>query len=265
MYLADYHVHSRMSADAEVTMTELARLAVRAGLDEVCFTDHVEPKAVFGAEMDWEALKTEFESAQSATGAQIHLRLGMELGDAPWDFSEAERLVREGSGLDFIIGSIHCLTPEMGGMNMYNYAPTNEREAYLGIEDYLSQLRKLVNWGKFTVLGHLTVPLRYYFRRGLTHISFDPYEDEIRQILKILIQKGCGMELNTNLGDDPVPGAKWLRIYREWGGEIITLGSDTHRPESIGKGIREGQELLRECGFKWFCTFAHQQPVWHML
>ena len=99
----------------------------------------------------------------------------------------------------------------------------------------------------------------------MPHISFDPYEDEIRQILKILIQKGCGMELNTNLGDDPVPGAKWLRIYRELGGEIITLGSDTHRPESIGKGIREGQELLRECGFKWFCTFAHQQPVWHML
>ena len=265
MYLADYHVHSRMSADAEVPMTELARLAVRAGLHEVCFTDHVEPKVVFGAEMDWEALKTEFESAQSAIGDQIHLRLGMELGDAPWDFSEAERLVREGSGLDFIIGSIHCLTPEMGGMNMYHYEPANDREAWLGVENYLSQLKRLVDWGKFTVLGHLTVPLRYYFRRGLTHISFDPYEDEIRQILKILIQKGCGMELNTNLGDDPVPGAKWLRMYRELGGEIITLGSDTHRPESIGKGIREGQELLRECGFKRFCTFEHQQPVWHML
>ena len=265
MYLADYHVHSRMSADAEVPMTELARLAVRAGLDEVCFTDHVEPKVVFGAEMDWEALKTEFESAQSAIGDQIHLRLGMELGDAPWDFSEAERLVREGSGLDFIIGSIHCLTPEMGGMNMYHYEPANDRKAWLGVENYLSQLKRLVDWGKFTVLGHLTVPLRYYFRKGLTHISFDPYEDEIRQILKILIQKGCGMELNTNLGDDPVPGAKWLRMYRELGGEIITLGSDTHRPESIGKGIREGQELLRECGFKRFCTFAHQQPVWHML
>ena len=63
MYLADCHVHSRISADAEVSMAELAKLAVEAGLDEVCFTDHVEPKAVFGAEMDWEALRAEFESA----------------------------------------------------------------------------------------------------------------------------------------------------------------------------------------------------------
>ena len=265
MYLADCHVHSRISADAEVSMAELAKLAVEAGLDEVCFTDHVEPKAGFGAEMDWEALRAEFESAQNAMGHQIRLHLGMELGDAPWDFEAAERLVREASELDFIIGSIHCLTPEMGGMNLYHYAPADDREAYLGIENYLSQLRKLVDWGKFTVLGHLTVPLRYYFRRGLTHISFDPYEDEVREILKTLIQKGCGMELNTNLGDDPVPGAKWLRMYRELGGELITLGSDTHKPNAIGKGIREGQKLLKACGFDRFCTFEGQRPVWHTL
>ena len=174
-------------------------------------------------------------------------------------------MVQKAAELDFIIGSVHCLSPELGGMNLYHYEPNNDREAWLGVEDYLSQLQKLADWGGFTVLGHLTVPLRYYARRGLTGISFDPYEDEVCQILKTLIQKGCGMELNTNLGDDPIPGAKWLRMYRELGGEIITLGSDTHRSASIGKGIREGQELLRECGFKRFCTFERQQPVWHRL
>ena len=265
MYLADCHVHSRMSADAEVPMAELAKLALDAGLDEVCYTDHVEPKVVFGAEVDWDAIVSEFESAQNAMGDRIKLHLGVELGDSPWDFEAAESMMANAPELDFIIGSIHCLTPEMGGMNMYNYVPTNDREAYLGIEDYLSQLKKLVDWGKFTVLGHLTVPLRYYFRKGFKQISFDPYEEEVREILRTLIHKGCGMELNTNLGDDPVPGAKWLRMYRELGGEIITLGSDTHKPEAIGKGIRDGQQLLKECGFKRFCTFENQQPIWHTL
>ena len=265
MYLADCHVHSSVSADAEVPMAELARLAAEAGLHEVCFTDHVEPEAVFGTRFDWAVQRAEFEAARHAMGDRIRLNLGVELGDAPWDFEEAERLARKASELDFIIGSIHCLTPELGGMNMYHYAPTNEREAYLGIEDYLSQLKKLVNWGKFSVLGHLTVPLRYYFRRGFTQLSFDPYEDEVREILRTLIHNGCGMELNTNLGDDPVPGAKWLKLYRELGGEVITLGSDTHKPGAIGKGIREGQELLKECGFKQFCTFEKMEPVWHEL
>ena len=43
MYLADYHTHSRISPDAGASMTALAEAAVRAGLDELCFTDHVEP------------------------------------------------------------------------------------------------------------------------------------------------------------------------------------------------------------------------------
>lgn len=265
MYLADCHVHSRISADAETPMGELARLALEAGLDEVCFTDHIEPKVVFGVEFDWNALAAEFETAQRAMGNQIRLRLGVELGDAPWDFNTAEQLMAAAPELDFVIGSIHCLTPELGGMNMYNYEPEDYREAYIGIEDYLSQVKRLVEWGKFTVLGHLTVPLRYLSRKGFDRLSFAPYEAEVRGLFKTLIQNGCGMELNTNLGREPIPDTKWLRMYRELGGEMITLGSDTHKPETIGKGIREGQELLRECGFKRFCTFEKQQPVWHTL
>ncbi len=43
MYLADYHTHSRVSPDAGHSMEEIAAAGVRAGLEELCFTDHVEP------------------------------------------------------------------------------------------------------------------------------------------------------------------------------------------------------------------------------
>ena len=42
MYLADYHVHSSCSPDGHVTMAELAREGIARGLDELCFTDHVD-------------------------------------------------------------------------------------------------------------------------------------------------------------------------------------------------------------------------------
>ena len=125
-------------------------------------------------------------------------------------------------------------------------------------------------WVRFFAADGVVYPVSLFvliiaFSYFYTQITFDPYEDEVREILRTLIQKGCGMELNTNLGDDPIPGAKWLKLYRELGGEVITLGSDTHKPNAIGKGIREGQALLKACGFKQFCTFEKLQPVWHEL
>ena len=34
---------------------------------------------------------------------------------------------------------------------------------------------------------------------------------------------------------------------------------------SVGRDIREGQELLRSCGFTRLCTFRRKEPVWHEL
>ena len=43
MYLADYHTHTQFSPDAHDPMTVMAQAALDAGMDEICFTDHVEP------------------------------------------------------------------------------------------------------------------------------------------------------------------------------------------------------------------------------
>ena len=42
MYLADYHVHSHVSPDGKASMLEMAAAAEAEGLDEICFTDHLE-------------------------------------------------------------------------------------------------------------------------------------------------------------------------------------------------------------------------------
>ena len=96
-------------------------------------------------------------------------------------------------------------------------------------------------------------------------MSFDPFGGEIEDIFRALIQNGCGIEVNTNRGHTPLPDEKWLRLYRSMGGEIITLGSDAHTPDFAGCAIREGQALLKACGFGRFCTFDGGAPVWHEL
>lgn len=269
MYFADYHTHSRVSPDAFSSMTEMAEAAIRQGLQEICFTDHVEP-IWFGSTAprktyDWGPLTEEFRAAQAAVGDRIRLRLGVELGDAVWDLDRSEAIMARAPALDFVIGSIHILSERMDGRDLYSLAPRDEAETRACLADYLGQIQRLARWGGFHVLGHLTLPLRYLNENRGMHVSFDGFEAEMEDIFRTIIPKGIGIELNTNRGNTPLPDAKWLKLYRGMGGEVITLGTDAHTPDAVGCAIREGQALLRECGFRRFCTFRQGQPVWHDL
>ena len=268
MYLADYHVHSRVSPDASASMTALAEAAIRLGFQELCFTDHVEPIR-FGTtqpreDYDWAPMTAEFRAAQAA-GDRITLRLGAELGDAVWGIRRMEAMLAQAPDLDFCIGSIHTLSEKMGGRDLYYLSPRDEAETQACLADYLGQVKKLAEWGKFQVLGHLTLPLRYLNEGRGMHVTFDGFEEEMAEIFRVIIPKGIGIELNTNRGNTPLPDGKWLRLYRELGGEIVTLGTDAHTPAAVGCAIREGQALLRACGFRRFTTFQGGKPVWRDL
>ena len=85
---------------------------------------------------------------------------------------------------------------------------------------------------------------------------------------------GCGNDARRLLLENdydlvlintPLPDEKWLRLYRSLGGEIVTLGTDAHTPGFVGCAVREGQALLRACGFRRFAAFRQGKPVWHEL
>lgn len=270
MYLADCHIHSRISPDAGDSMTALAEAAIAAGLDEICFTDHMEPIAwestALRESYDWPALAEEFERAREAVGDRIRLRLGIELGDACWSFDNTERLLADAPPLDFVIGSVHMLSERYKGLDLYYFDPGTEEEAYDGVADYLGQVKKMAEWGKFDVLGHLTLPLRWLNENRGWSLSMDRFAGEIEEIFGILIRNGAGIEVNTNRGHTPLPDEKWLRLYRGMTeNPIITLGTDAHSSGYVGCAVRERQALLRQCGFERFCTFQKRRPVWHEL
>lgn len=77
--------------------------------------------------------------------------------------------------------------------------------------------------------------------------------------------KGIGIECNTNRGNTPLPDADILKLYRSLGGEIITLGSDAHVTNHLGCAIPARQELLRDCGFRYFTTFDRMKPSFQAL
>lgn len=268
MYLSDYHTHCELSFDSPTRVEDMVRAGIAAGLDELCITDHVETFAPGTSEhssYDFSLRAGVFERADRAADGKIIVRRGAELGEAARDFAYAEALLAQLGELDFVIGSQHQLSGKYGYNDLYFMPACSEREAREEIADYLSFVLETARWGKFSVLGHLTLPLRYMNENHGMHMSFDGFEDECAQIFRALIENGCGIECNVNRGNTPLPDEKWLRLYRSLGGEIITVGTDAHTPEFVGLRARETQELLAHCGFRYSCTFEKRKPVFHKI
>ena len=270
MYLADYHVHSSCSPDGHLTMSQMAEEGIRRGLDEICFTDHVDT-FVWGTDQlrtsyDWAALQAQYDEAVKQYGQRIALKLGAELGEAYLDFSCAEGLMKGAPELDFIIGSVHMSRDDRGRFDLF-FIDGDRDDAYYHavIDAYLEEELKLARWGQFSVLGHLTLPVRCINEMRHKAISFRPHMAQIEEILRTIIPKGIGIECNTNRGNTPLPDADILKLYRSLGGEIITLGSDAHVMNHLGCAIPARQELLRDCGFRYFTTFDRMKPSFQAL
>ena len=91
----------------------------------------------------------------------------------------------------------------------------------------------------------------------------------IQEILEIVIKDEKGIEVNTSSHryglKDSTPSRDILKLYKELGGKIITIGSDSHKIEHLGAYINEAKELLKELGFEYYCTFEKMEPIYHKL
>ena len=89
------------------------------------------------------------------------------------------------------------------------------------------------------------------------------------EFLKIVIEDGKGIEVNTSSHryglKDSTPSRNILKLYRDLGGRIITIGSDSRSPGQLGAYISDAREMLKSLGFRQFCTFERMRPVFHEL
>ena len=206
MYLADYHVHSTCSPDGHQTMAQAAEAAVRQGLRELCITDHVDtiqwgtqtPRDDF----DWAESRRQFHEAQALWGDRITLRRGAELGEAQLSFDRADRLLA-GEELDFVIGSVHLSGKKFDNMDLYYIEKGSEAYYDSVIDSYLDDVLTLARWGRFQVLGHLTLPLRYINEHHGEHMTFRRHMDRVEEIFRTMIPKGLGIECKVGLLQRP--------------------------------------------------------------
>lgn len=259
MYYTDYHTHSMMSPDSSTPLEDQAEAAVRAGLSELCITDHYDILSLHGGRMppyDWAPALEQYQRVQAQYQGRLTLKLGIELGCGHLDDSV---LRAAPAALDFVIGSVHNRSEAVGGEDFYYGAYTSPANCFEALDNYVASLELLAATDAYDVLGHIIYPLRYMERDG-QQISMEPYTDRVRALLTRAIEAGRGMEINTYNGRTLADWKPWLALYRQLGGEILTVGSDAHVSENIGKGIPDAYELAREAGFRYLTVYQGRKP-----
>ena len=281
--LADYHVHTEFSDDSVFALEDVCALAIERGIDEICITDHVD----YDVRPDWDEYRRDpscakifegkpsinvdyeryfpaIEAARERFAPTLAVKTGMEFGVQSHTAERFHALFEQhADAWDFIILSIH----QVGNEEFWNgtFQKGRTQDEY-NMQYYEEMLRVVQRFDDWSVLGHLDLIKRYD--------AAGPWPDEnardiVAEIMKEAIRRGKGIELNTSsirYGlSDLTPSEGILRLYRDLGGRILSIGSDSHKPEHLGAHIPMMRERLQAIGFTEFCTFDHMEPVFHKL
>lgn len=279
----DYHVHTNYSDDSEYLMEDVIKDAIGMEMDEICFTDHVD----YGIKKDWDD-PTGMIYREGGPGEpdqiplanvnypkyieeinvlrskypQINIKQGLEFGIQTHTIPQYQKLFNS-YHFDFIILSCH----QVEDKEFWTQEFQNGRTQQEYNERYYQEILDVIKVYKdYSVLGHLDLITRYDEQGPY---PFNNIKTLITLILKQVIKDGKGIEVNTSSHryglKDSTPSKDILKLYKELGGTIITIGSDSHKPEHLGAYIQQTKQELKELGFKYYCTFKDMKPIYHEL
>jgi len=243
-------------------MAAACEAAIACGLSEIVFADHLdfspdESRGYFRPA----AYLAETERCRAVYGDRLVIRAGVEVGE-PHIFVRETTAVLAMGDFDFVLGSAHYAD----GMQAAWEASFFEQPLRQAYEAYFRQVVRLAAEGDFDVLGHLDLVKRDAREFGKDYDGPEPYAEMIRTALRSLVERGKGIEINTSPlrrgQPEPCPSLQVLRWYRELGGEILTFGSDAHRPEDIASDFDVALEMARVAGFTRLATFEKRRVLW---
>lgn len=268
--LFDNHSHSQFSFDGGKTTVMASAVSAREkGLSGICFTDHcdfyVPPmKAAFEhlvpETFDVKAQQAEIDRVNIETGSKgFRVFKGVEIGLQKNSREKIRKFLSDNS-FDGIIASVHYLDetdPFFGGY----YQGKDWKTAY---GHYLETLYEEMKWlGDFDIMGHYDYVARYapYPQESIFYKDFSDLFDEI---LKYLAENGKALEINTKTYQDykgrtPVLDKDILLRFREFGGEAISLGSDSHDPVRPGDKFERYAGFIRNAGFRFIAHFENRR------
>ena len=267
----DTHNHCQFSFDGKRTTVERSTAAaLEKGLGGIAFTDHYDvfvSAAPEGEEpiptqnFDIEGQQKEIDRVQEKYGDAIKVLKGIEIG-MNINCRDIVSDIMSRYSFDQVIASIHYLEDSDPYYGSY-FIGKDWKQAY---GTYLETIyTEMVALKDFDTIGHYDYVARYA-PYPQDSIRYRDFSDIFDSLFRYLIENGKGLEINTKScsgtrGRKTILDTDMLLRYREMGGEIISLGSDSHDPEKVADGFEGYIMLLKSLGFRWSSHYEKRQLV----
>ena len=247
LYFPDYHIHTTLCKHAVGGMEEYVERAIELGLREIGFADHmpVMPEPQFC--MDWDDLPVYIDrvhAIQDRYSGRIDIRLGCEMDIAPGREDEIRSII-ERYDFDYVIGSVHYL--DGWPFDQEKHKGVFEKGDLGHIYDlFFETVIRAARTGLYDIAGHIDNIKRmgYVLSGDLT-----PYYTRTAAVLK---EMNVAFELNTSGYDsaaaEAYPSPAFLRVLCE-AGVPVTLGSDSHSPDQVGRHFSRAFSVLHDAGY----------------
>lgn len=268
MKICDMHTHSDNSFDAKDSVDKICQSAIKKGLLAVAITDHCEaPMIRCGADCECGCLDEKIPksvrdtlNAKQKYSKNIKVLCGMELGEPMHDDECTKKALNYGD-FDFILASVHNLR----GMEDFYYLNYDNLDVDEILKLYFDELAETASFKNYDSLAHMTYPLRYIFEKTGSYPDLSKFKNQTDDILNILVKNKKALEINVSglfkgLGVT-LPDETLIRRFRELGGEFITIGTDAHSEDYVGKGIENGIKTAEKCGFAQYTIYENHEPI----
>lgn len=246
----DYHVHSTYSDGSFLRW--MVDAAADAGLDGIGFADHcnVSPderaarhKRALGFNLDltYERRRRAIDRLREDAAIEVYDAVEMDYDPA---HETAIAAFLDDAAFDYAIGSVH----ELDGANVHTRShfadkPTAERRAL--VDRYFEKLVSLVESELFAIAAHIDLIERNPHLRGFA--TADHYE----RVADAFTRSRTVPEINAGrrLGDygEFHPAPAFLDAL-DAAGIRVSVGTDSHEPEAIGRRAAEIESELSRRG-----------------
>jgi histidinol-phosphatase (PHP family) len=261
-------VHSKYSCDSKEDIDRICKFAISKGLTGIAITDHV---AIWRYgdnfdESDLVSCKNDIIKLREKYKGKLKILFGMEISEHHYNPSFVDKAFNVGD-YDVVLCSLQddVYIPTQNLKLHYNendFTKYSSEEILQIVKRYYEMLKEASKKYDYDILAHLTYPLRYICVRDKIDFNYNLIKEDIVEILKIIIDRNKALELNTSNSQDGffMPNESILKLYKEMGGELITLGTDAHVAEKVDNGLKLGKELLKKCGFTKYYYYENRQP-----
>ncbi|MBD3204418.1 histidinol-phosphatase HisJ [Candidatus Woesearchaeota archaeon] len=270
--LVDNHIHNKYSKDAEGEISELKDVLIKKDLKQISITNHSTLPGKYSFDGDGGMIKKQIrdykkdiETLRKKLPGKI-INFGVEI-----DYIEGyEKYIKnylEKFGFEFSLGSVHFIRGMWWDQTEKKF---NELIETFGsvkkvIQEYYRLIRKISDLKIFDCISHFDYIKKANINNRFFSDEEEFYTREIKKTLDTLKKNNSVIEVNTS-GlfaeiKEQYPSFKILKMCQKK--KIpVTLGSDAHKKEDIGKGFNHIVPELKKIGFEKIVMFnKHQKSL----